>query len=305
LIEEPELYLHPGMQRRLLQSFVDGALKGIQVIATTQSNHLLEVALESNDVSIFQITKNSAGNSEREVKPEFTVTHRLLPDREIIQALGVNGASVLLANCVILVEGIYDMLFIQKLLDIYWNENPPPRRLFRDIHYSFMFYSGANICQFDFSGGEFNADSLFLNFMCVADRDDDQKRGDRHRAIQELLKQKYEVLECSEIENLLSRRAVARILQRWLGQDIHETLFDNKRLQEERLGMYIDEVLGANCVNLLGRKKKFGSRSGTINDKEKFCSIAMTEIECLDDFIDYGKDLARKLSDFISGCNLS
>jgi predicted ATP-dependent endonuclease of OLD family len=46
LIEEPELFLHPGLQRKLMNCFLYGFLEGVQVIATTQSNHLLEVALE-------------------------------------------------------------------------------------------------------------------------------------------------------------------------------------------------------------------------------------------------------------------
>jgi hypothetical protein len=89
-----------------------------------------------------------------------------------------------------------------------------------------------------------------------------------------------------------------------LDLEIHAEFFDSRRLREERVGIYIDEVLDANCGELVGRKKTFGSQTGTINDKGKFCSIAMTEIESLDDFIEYGKDLAGKLSDFISGCNL-
>jgi hypothetical protein len=58
LVEEPELFLHPGFQRRLLRCFTkSGKLEGVQLFATTQSNHLLEVAMDSNDVAVFQVAK--------------------------------------------------------------------------------------------------------------------------------------------------------------------------------------------------------------------------------------------------------
>jgi hypothetical protein len=137
--------------------------------------------------------------------------------------------------------------------------------------------------------------------MCIADRD--FNRDARHERIKKQLDTRYEVLRCNEIENLLSPNAIAKILKVWLGAEIKPEFFNAKELQDRRLGAYIDEVLENRRLSLNHRKKGFASSTGTLNDKEKFCSIAMKEITELTDFISYGAILAEKLSNFIGETN--
>jgi hypothetical protein len=54
--EEPELYMHPGMQRLFLQTLC--GFKGFQFFLTTHSNHLLDITLDIDNVSLFSFSKH-------------------------------------------------------------------------------------------------------------------------------------------------------------------------------------------------------------------------------------------------------
>lgn len=52
-IEEPELYLHPGMQRKFLEIITDNQFDGYQYFLTTHSNHFLDMTLDMDKMSIY------------------------------------------------------------------------------------------------------------------------------------------------------------------------------------------------------------------------------------------------------------
>jgi len=54
--EEPELYLHPGMQRIFIESILE--FPNVQVFIATHSNHFLDTSVDyPNDISIFSMEK--------------------------------------------------------------------------------------------------------------------------------------------------------------------------------------------------------------------------------------------------------
>jgi predicted ATPase len=303
LIEEPELFLHPGIQRRLLNSFISGGLAGIQVIATTQSNHLIQCAMESPEVAIFQIRKKVAHSQNDQVLPEFDITHHSLPDRDIINYLGVNNASVLLANCIILVEGIWDLLYLEKLLSVYWNVNDRDSIWQRDIHYAFMFYSGANIAHFDFCRGPFKSESIFGNFLCIADQDDEKKRSKRFNQIRSILGSRFFVLPCKEIENLLSASTIGKVVADYLNNDACLDSFCYSEYKNQYLGAYIDGKLAELRVKSKGAKKSFSSESGTIKGKQSFCNKALRFIDSMEGFSEDAPSIAKAIDDHIKKYN--
>jgi len=141
-IEEPELTLHPGMQRKLLNAYCDSdEFKNTQVFVTTHSNHLLDLTLDFNNLcSIFSF--------ERKSDKEFIIKN-VTPNKEVLELLGARSSSVFLSNCVIWVEGITDRLYIRKFLELYQND-PKLKEFEEDKHYSIVEYGGSNITHFNF-----------------------------------------------------------------------------------------------------------------------------------------------------------
>ena len=109
-IEEPELYLHPGMLRQLIEFYLNETKH--YYFFTTHSNHLLDMIVESDDVIIKKFIKQDNNN-----KP-FKICS-CGQDKELLKLLGVRPSSVYLANCTIWVEGITDRLYILKYMEKY------------------------------------------------------------------------------------------------------------------------------------------------------------------------------------------
>jgi predicted ATP-dependent endonuclease of OLD family len=311
LVEEPELFLHPGFQRRLLRCFTkSGTFDGVQLFATTQSNHLLEVAMDSDDVAVFQVAKNiESGSQIREALPRFEVTLMSAQDRTILDALGVNHASVLLANCIILVEGVTDRLYLQKLMEEYWKTMGNSRQFVLDLHYVFVEYGGSNITHFDFAGGNMNSARIFGRFFCVADRDSDQdsnsKKSQRHRLIKERIGNKFLLLDCREIENMLSAKTLSKVID-CFGKNgakckSEPDWFDEATYKSAPLGKYLKGILQDKGID--EQVKQVCADSGTLANKLEFCYAAIKEIDSLDGFASYSRDLAKRIDEFIKDHN--
>jgi predicted ATP-dependent endonuclease of OLD family len=95
-IEEPELNLHPGMQRVFLETLMDERFKDMQFFFTTHSNHFLDLTLETDKISVYHFNKT------KDLK--FEVKNKVHGDENILKSLGVRNSSVFLSNCTIWVE---------------------------------------------------------------------------------------------------------------------------------------------------------------------------------------------------------
>lgn len=106
-IEEPELHMHAGMVRQLMNFYLNET--DHYYFFTTHSNHLLDMADESDQVIIQKFVKEP--NKKDSTKFDFKI-YRCDRDRDLLASLGVKPSSVYLANCTIWVEGITDRLYI-------------------------------------------------------------------------------------------------------------------------------------------------------------------------------------------------
>lgn len=286
-IEEPELYLHAGLQRTLVETYANH--KEHMFYITTHSNHFLDIAQERDDVSIQQVRQSEEGETEVTPAAEF---------EELLTELGVRASSVLLANCSIWVEGITDKLYLRTYLNKYIEElreegnEKKANELssyHENLHFVFTEYQGSNITHWYFgesnSGERINstpARKLNHKILLIADADIDGK-GDRVELLKQDLGDSFILLEWKEIENYIPQEIIIKTAEaRWdtfngIGestntfQNIPKDRFEKK---DKGVGTILEGFVQKKLLRDPERKL-YSEKSGTIKDKVKFCHTAI------------------------------
>jgi AAA15 family ATPase/GTPase len=111
-IEEPEVHLHPGMQRLFIETLLNNSVikdKELIIFLTTHSNHLFDIAVENlHSSSVLAFRKIS------EEPSKFLVSSTNPGELQILNLLEVSNSSVFMANCAIWVEGPTDRVYLRK-----------------------------------------------------------------------------------------------------------------------------------------------------------------------------------------------
>lgn len=217
-IDEPEINLHPGMQRLFLDQICNNKIlkeKNLKYFISTHSNHFLDLSIEKNNVSIYAFSQRNSDNTKEK---QFEIRNVNKGDNSILRDIGVNNSSVFLANCSIWVEGVSDRNYIKAFLKAYIDDASNKAEILKeDIDFAFFEYAGSNIDHYIFEPLSFeieedikkNINALALNNKIFLVADSDNASGETLKAarlnkLKENSNIKTKVLtNIREIENIL------------------------------------------------------------------------------------------------------
>lgn len=231
-IDEPELHLHPGMQRLFVEQICTNRVlqdKNLTYIINTHSNHLLDLTIEKDDVSIYTFSPRNSDDGEK----KFIIRNVNSGDNTLLKHLGVNNSSVFMANCSIWVEGVSDRNYIKAFLKSYLSyllksDGDKFRSIKEDIDYAFFEYAGSNIDHYVFNKINYEDDELVINeikalslnnrIFLLADSDladGRTSKGKRLKKIEDSASDNFVpkiIWEVREIENLLTNYIWEKVL---------------------------------------------------------------------------------------------
>ncbi|MCM3092195.1 AAA family ATPase [Cytobacillus sp. FSL R5-0596] len=311
-IEEPELYLHPGMQRKFIEIIMDEQFAHHQIFFTTHSNHFLDMTLDMDMISVYKFKKElgeHSGNPTEELDATFSIENVSNEDKSVLQELGVKNSAVLLSNCTIWVEGITDRFYIRRFLKVFQESQSGLKNFKEDIHYSFVEYSGGNITHWSFldedeteaeeGHASMNAEKICSTLFLISDKDGDDKLP-RQEKLKEVLGERYYCLECKEIENILSADIIREVIAEYEKTDTLEHLTNKDFTQEDynniHLGTFINSLFP---VGARKRRGSYAAKSGTIVNKLDFCKKAINHISTYDQLSEEAQKLSQAIYDFI------
>ena len=297
-IEEPEHLLHPSLQRRLIETFMDERFKNYQFFFTTHSNHFLDIALDFEGISMFTVNK-SLDENEEDTIPQFSIKNVSFGDDDVLNVLGVRNSSVFLPNCNILVEGFTDKLYFGHYLNIY-QDHMNFKRSMEDRHYTFEETGGSDITNSPLLNQD---NSIKLSrFFAIRDRDDQlNSNNPLNDKLEKKFGNNFYLLNCREVENLLKEDIILKIVKndsRCADMDINED-FEYKDYKDERLGGFIDKVI------LNGQERVYEKKNsnGKLNNKKGFFFKAKKYIETWDDLSPEAQEITEKIYNFINENN--
>ena len=302
-LEEPDLCMHPSLQRTFLEVLKTYHRKmGHQFFITTHSNHLLDLLEDNELVSIFSFSEiadqtlapadsslaDSAANSQSsKPKPSFRIRPSYLRDRQTLLELGVRPSATFLANATIWVEGVSDCAYLRAYMEAFvyylkaqgidWGKRLAQRleRYKEDRHYAFVEYNGSNLEHFSFESNESDdgqaetksGREISVPDLCataiVIADGDVREKGERSTWLEEQLNERFICLPGKEIENLIPEALIKE-----------QILYDHSPPKQKRVETSLIELISyasyarskAGIGEYLGDAVKIPTYQGTVRN---------------------------------------
>lgn len=294
-IEEPEVGLHPRLQRKLLETLLSQRFENYQFFFTTHSNHFMDKAFEKKDISIYSFDKTL--KIENNSIAEFTIENVGFNHLPTLKKLGALPSSVLSHNCTILVEGSYDISHYNFYLDLYQDkllESGDISEKFRyGTHYSFLRGGGKETAK---TISEFNSIQKQRIFT-ILDKDDNKDYKKNKIAFEDMGYKNYCILEVREVENLISKKVLIKILKslRELRKLNIKEDFEEEDYQKSNFYTFITDII------IPDEKPNNFFNPDTF--KKKFAYKEQEFTESFDDLSEPAKVLTKKIYTFIKENN--
>lgn len=305
-IEEPELFLHAGMQRALVKAMM--RFPKHQYFISTHSNHLLDLTIEEEDISIYMVRKKVADGHEEDAPVKFEIETASTHDVRLLQELGARVSSVFLTNCTVWVEGITDRRYLTHFLELYvkWlieqerGQGRAAAKVFVprvDFHFSFVEYSGGNVTHWSFlerTEGPIEVERLCARLMLIADKDEAKWKQERQEELRKKLGDNFVCLECREVENLLTPEALKAVMVAYGEDEAVIRPLEREKYKGRSLGRYLESRVEEGKA-----KRGYAEKSGTVKDKLGFCRRAIEAMKSYEDLSDEARQLTGRVYEFI------
>ncbi len=298
VIEEPELFIHPGLQKTFIKFLLSHKVTdNFQVFLATHSNHIIDSINSSPEVSIFSVRKKEkAIDNGPEKIPDFVVENVAFGNSNVLNLLGITTSSVYLSNCTIWVEGITDKIYIQKFITSYLETLTPESdyfvcKKFREgTHYSFALTAGDSIVHWDFDEtNEYDndTDKIIVEKFCakslVIVDNDFGKGAERKNSFSKLLGDRFIVLDLPEIENYLPMSVINDTVMDYSSvlkavKDDNMDVLAGSNLENHKIGYVIDQLLLKKYPGVKLFSAPGGTGSLRKGDKYDFCKKALAHI---------------------------
>lgn len=292
-IEEPEIGLHPELQKILIKTLLDERFENYQFFFTTHSNHFIDQTLLDESISLYLFDKELDFENS---KPKFSINRVNNEYWEIMEELGAQPSSVLMANCTILVEGVTDRGHFQKYLELYQKQLSSDKPKFKEnIHYSFLIAGGSECKNTLKSLNELQKEKIC--FIC--DYDDEQQDIERKKFFEEYPLNNQYTLTVTEVENLISKSVIIDTLKNTYGleeKDLNLEFSEEKYINSTNFYEFIKENV-ISCE----LPKKFPKSKNPM--KNPLCRTEKNTVKEFDELTQEAKDVAQIIYKFIEKNN--
>jgi len=244
-IEEPEIQLHPRLQRELLDFLITHTSN--RYLLTTHSSTFINAVSSNAEICVIQLKCENG----------ITTGGPILEDNQrfdVLRDLGINPSDLLQANCIIWVEGTSDRHYLKRWLALLAPD------LVEGQHFAFMFYRQLPRLHL---GGELPhkevIEVLRLNRNAIIVMDSDLRdaeagmRPDKMRIIQQCKEANIMcwVTDGREIENYLSPGVVVRAFKEMHNIEIDLPILD----QYADFAVVVDGRVASMTTNVPGYGK--------------------------------------------------
>lgn len=199
-IDEPEIHLHPGLQRLLILKLNE--YHNCQFFISTHSSNLIDICDEYDyNTAIICVDK---------IDEKKYVYNSVYDNMNLHELLGTRPSSIILSNCTIWVEGPTDIYYINPFLKLYSKINNK-KNFILGYNYNFAFNGSINIAsKIDFYNdvsATMKIKKLSRNNFVIFDSDNMTEENMNYQKILNL-KEKlgnscYVIEELKTIENII------------------------------------------------------------------------------------------------------